>query len=66
MLAGRDVEITDKDGVRINECFTLCPLVHFIEKAELVREFLVDVWVGFVAAGRYIKIVYANSTAVKR
>ena len=57
MFLWRDVEITGSDQGNIVRIAVFKPCADFIDEAELVREFIVDIRVGFVAACGNVEIM---------
>ena len=57
MFERRDVEIADQDRPAVGDFLGMHPGRHFIEEGELVGELVVDLRIGFVAAGRHVEIM---------
>ena len=57
MFERRDIEVADQDRPPLRDSLGARPARHFVEEGELVREFVVDLRVRLVAAGRHVKIM---------
>lgn len=66
MLVLGDIQIADDNRMVIGQRWLVDPAFQLIEKRQLMGEFGIDCGVGLVAAGRHIKIVYAQALVADR
>src|SRR5215469_7505203 len=63
MLQRRDIEVADQDRTLGALRTQSRAVAHFIEKAELMSEFRVDVGIGNIAARGHVEVMYSDGIA---